>query len=359
MHVNCKGVPKPFWAEDVKWTFYVLNRSPTMVVKNMTPQEAWSGIKPSVVHFIIWGCIGHVHIPINKRSKLDNKSFPCVFLGVSDESKGYRLYDPSTKNIMTSKDVIFEEDKRWDWDSGFKEQIDAELTWGDDISDDESDENIITPRVDAEVEIVQEEKNTAERPRRSRRSSTWLRDYESGEGLSDPEEAAYLTYMDIEDPNNFICFKDLALMATQDNDDPLCFDDVVQEEKWRQAMDKEIISIEKNNTWSLTHLPKEAKKIGVKWLYKTKHNEHGKGYSQREVANYTEVYAAVARLDTVCSIIALATTRKWSIYQLHVKSAFLHGTLNEDVYIEQPKGYEQKGKEQMVYKLHKALYGLK
>lgn len=71
------------------------------------------------------------------------------------------------------------------------------------------------------------------------------------------------------------------------------------------------------------------------------------------------VYALVARLDTVRTIIALAANRNWSIFQLDVKSAFLHGTLNEDVYIEQPKGYEQEGKEQMVYKLYKALYKLK
>lgn len=84
-----------------------------------------------------------------------------------------------------------------------------------------------------------------------------------------------------------------------------------------------------------------------------------KGYAQRYGVDYTEVYALVARMDTVRLIIALAANRDWKLYQLDVKSAFLHGKLNEDVYVEQPKGYERKGSEESVYKQHKALYGLK
>jgi len=113
-----------------------------------------------------------------------------------------------------------------------------------------------------------------------------------------------------------------------------------------------------------------CKKIGVKWLYKTKLNELeevdkykarlvAKGYSQQYGVDYTEVFAPVARMDTVRMIVALAAQRNWTIYQLDVKSAFLHGKLSEDVFVEQPKGYKKKGSEGKVYQLHKALYGLK
>lgn len=84
-----------------------------------------------------------------------------------------------------------------------------------------------------------------------------------------------------------------------------------------------------------------------------------KGYSQQQGVDYTEVFAPVARMDTVRMIVALAAQRSWMIYQLDVKSAFLHGELSEDVYVEQPRGYERQGSEDKVYKLHKALYGLK
>lgn len=84
-----------------------------------------------------------------------------------------------------------------------------------------------------------------------------------------------------------------------------------------------------------------------------------KGYSQEHGIDYTEVYAPVARMDTIRTILATAARKAWNIYQLDVKSAFLHGVLVEDVYIQQPKGYVIDGEEEKVYKLHKALYGLK
>ena len=108
----------------------------------------------------------------------------------------------------------------------------------------------------------------------------------------------------------------------------------------------------------------------MKWIYKTKLNDSGKvdklkawlvakGYAQQHGVDYTEVFAPVARIDIVRMIVALAVQKSWLIYQLDVKSAFLYGELSEDLFVEQPKGYEQKGNEHKVYKLHKALYGLK
>ena len=173
-------------------------------------------------------------------------------------------------------------------------------------------------------------------------------DYVSGEGLSEDEV-------------------NMALVAPTD---PLYFKEAVKSANWRLAMDNEIKSIEKSKTWTLTELPTGAKRIGVKWAYKTKYNEHGKidkhkahlvaeGYSQKHEVDYTENFAPVARMDTVRMIIALAEQKDWKIFQLDVKSVFLHGELREYVYVEQPRGYEENGSDHLVYKLHKALYGLK
>ena len=137
---SAKKVSKPFWTEAVNWTFYLLNRCPMLVVKNVTPQEAWSGVKPLVEHLRVWDCLAHVHIPEAKRGKLDDKSFPCILFDMSDESKGYRLFDPKTKRIVVSKDVMFEEEKSWNQGPNYKEQIKAELVWGDDdFSSDKSE----------------------------------------------------------------------------------------------------------------------------------------------------------------------------------------------------------------------------
>ena len=104
-----RQVPKVFWPEAAVWATHVLNRSPTLSVKDMTPEEAWSGVKPSVQHFRVFGCISYVHVPDSQRKKLDDKSFKCILVGLSEESKGYKLYDPKGKKVVISRDVVFEE----------------------------------------------------------------------------------------------------------------------------------------------------------------------------------------------------------------------------------------------------------
>jgi hypothetical protein len=126
-----KQVPKVFWPEVVRWCVHVLNRSPTLAVQHSTPEEAWSGMKPTVEYFRVFGCLAHVHVPDQRRIKLDDKSILCVLLGVSDESKAYRLFDPVSKKIIVSRDVVFEETKGWNWDMSREEIISDVLEWGD------------------------------------------------------------------------------------------------------------------------------------------------------------------------------------------------------------------------------------
>ncbi|KAL5845343.1 hypothetical protein ACOSQ3_011396 [Xanthoceras sorbifolium] len=131
-------------------------------------------------------------------------------------------------------------------------------------------------------------------------------------------------------------------------------------------MNEEIKAIEKNDTWTLTTLPEGHEK----WVYKTKKNAKGevqrykarlvaKGYKQRAGINYGEVFAPVVRLESIKLMIALAAQQKWKIYQLDVKSTFLNGFLQEEVYVEQPMGYVKNGHEDKVYRLKKSFYGLK
>nr|KYP48895.1 Retrovirus-related Pol polyprotein from transposon TNT 1-94 [Cajanus cajan] len=111
--------------------------------------------------------------------------------------------------------------------------------------------------------------------------------------------------------------EDIVHMASVDSTNPICFEDAVKSTKWRQTMEDEIVAIEKNDTWKLVELPNGAKKIGVKWIYKTKLNEHGEvdkfkaqlvamGYSQNHGIDYNEVFAPIARMDIVTMVITLA-----------------------------------------------------
>ncbi|KAD4586296.1 hypothetical protein E3N88_23897 [Mikania micrantha] len=154
------------------------------------------------------------------------------------------------------------------------------------------------------------------------------------------------------------------------DDEPTSFEEAVTYKEWKEAMEAELSSIEKNSTWSLTDLPVGQKAIGLKWVFKLKKDANGhvtkckarlvaKGYVQRKGIDFEEVYAPVARMETIRLLLAIASREGWLVHHLDVKSAFLNGELQEEVYVKQPEGFEIKGKENKVYKLTKALYGLR
>ncbi|XXG89956.1 hypothetical protein AAC387_Pa12g1836 [Persea americana] len=110
-----KGLPKEYWAEAAACIAYLLNRCPTKSVRNKTPQEAWSGHKPSLAHLKIFGCVAYAQVPEAKRKKLDDRGEKCIFIRYSEESKAYKLYNPLTKKVVVSRDVVFSEEEAWKW----------------------------------------------------------------------------------------------------------------------------------------------------------------------------------------------------------------------------------------------------
>lgn len=152
--------------------------------------------------------------------------------------------------------------------------------------------------------------------------------------------------------------------------EPANFREAAKSEVWRNAMQEEINMIEKNGTWELVDRPKTRRVIQVKWIFKRKLRPDGsvykhkarlvvKGFAQQYGMDFSDTFAPVARHDTIRILLALAAQFEWRIYQLDVKSAFLNGWLNEEIFVEQPEGYEVKGQVHKVYLLRKALYGLK
>ncbi|PNX65799.1 cysteine-rich receptor-like protein kinase 25-like protein, partial [Trifolium pratense] len=188
--LNGRNVPKRFWPEAVVWATYVINRSPTLSVKNMTPEQAWRGTKPSVSFFKVFGCIGYVHVPDVKRKKLDAKGIKCVLLGVSEESKAYKLYDPIQKKIIISRDVVFDENQGWNWEDKNKskitedyESIDLEVTEPM-VGEDEPTSSVNNGNhADEENDHEDHDDNSSTEgeetslPPRTRKPPGWTRDY--------------------------------------------------------------------------------------------------------------------------------------------------------------------------------------
>ena len=151
--------------------------------------------------------------------------------------------------------------------------------------------------------------------------------------------------------------------------EPLKVEDALCDADWVVAMQEELNNFERNQVWSLVERPKQNV-VGTKWVFRNKQDEHGvvirnkarlvaKGYSQVEGLDFGETYAPVARLEAIRILLAYATHHDFKLYQMDVKSAFLNGPIQEEVYVSQPPGFEDPKKPDHVYKLHKALYGLK
>ena len=156
-------------------------------------------------------------------------------------------------------------------------------------------------------------------------------------------------------------------------DDPLTFSDAISSSNalfWKEAIKVEIDSILQNNTWELVDLPRGAKPIGCKWIFKKKLNLDGsidkykarlvaKGFTQKQNIDYFDTYAPVTRISSIRILIALASIYKLYIHQMDVKTAFLNGDLEEEIYMVQPEGCVVLDQGNKVCKLLKSLYGLK
>ena len=152
--------------------------------------------------------------------------------------------------------------------------------------------------------------------------------------------------------------------------EPLGIEEALKKKVWMNAMKEELEAIERNKTWELTKIPKKKKAISFRWVFKVKFKPNGsvgkhkaslvdRGFLHKPGLDYFEVFAPVARHETIRLVISLAANRSWPLVYLDVKSAFLNGPLQEEVYVSQPPGFVKKNQEGMVYKLHKSLYGLK
>jgi hypothetical protein len=137
----------------------------------------------------------------------------------------------------------------------------------------------------------------------------------------------------------------MALMCDLVEKEPTCFEKVIQKKEWVDAMTEEYQSIIKNDVWEIVPRPKIKDAISSKWIYKIKHaadrsiQKHkarfvAHGFSQKEGIDYEKTFAPVARYTSIKTIIVFAAKRKWKLHQMDVKTAFLNGVIEDEVYIE-------------------------
>ncbi|KAH9746316.1 hypothetical protein KPL70_004379 [Citrus sinensis] len=342
------GLPNSFWAEAAKTVCYILNRSPSTAIRLKTAMEMWTGKPADYSYLHAFGYPVYVMYNAQERTKLDPKSRRCIFLGYADGVKRYRLWDATAHKIVISRDVIFIENqlqRRDEDDSSVKEKSETIPVYVENNPED-SDSSEATPEHE-EQELVESEAPEVRRSTRDRRLPVW--------------HSEYVTEINV------------AYYLLTENGEPTTFHEALESSDvalWMTAMQEEIKALHKNKTWELVPLPHGRKAIGNKWVYKIKRDGNDqveryrarlvvKRYAQKECIDFNEIFSPVVRLTTVRIVLAMCATFDLHLEQLDVKTAFLHGELEEEIYMLQPEGFTETGKENLVCRLNKSLYGLK
>nr|AAR87214.1 retrotransposon protein, putative, Ty1-copia sub-class [Oryza sativa Japonica Group] len=336
--LDTAGLPKAWWGEALLTSNHVLNRVPNRN-KDKTPYEIWIGRKPSLSYLRTWGCLAKVNVPITKKRKLGPKTVDCVFLGYAHHSIAYRFLivksevpDMHVGTIMESRDATF-----------FERFFPMKDTHSGSNQPSEIIPSSITPPEQTEHthELVSEE-DVSEAPRRSKRQRT-------AKSFGDD----FTVYLVDDTPKSIS-----EAYASPDAD------------YWKEAVRSEMDSIIANGTWEVTERPYGCKPVGCKWVFKKKLRPDGtiekykarfvgKGYTQKEGEDFFDTYSPVARLTTIRVLLSLAASHGLLVHQMDVKTAFLNGELDEEIYMDQPDGFVVEGQEGKVCKLLKSLYGLK
>lgn len=359
-----------FWAEASAAAVYLHNRVSCKAMQTMTPYQGWHGRKPNVSHLHIFGCDAYYHIPKDERSKLEPKGQKCKFVGYSETQKAFRLYDPSSGKVKISRDVIFNENL-------------SEAPIMSPPCCDVADVDILTEhRVGGDASASNDRATVSNSIICSNDTQATIEVediIEPFHGFDAPEAAMDPSLKTsrirrkpdrlIEDPN-FLC------ATTEDSSsiiEPQSYEEAITSpdaKKWISAMEEEMSSLEENQTWRLEKLPSGRKTIKCKWVYKVKMDSFGhpvrykarlvaKGFSQKEGVDYDETFSPVVRHESVRAILSTAAANDLEILQLDVRTAFLHGELTEEIFMDQPTGFTSTAYPTNVCRLQKSLYGLK
>lgn len=419
-------VPTQHWPDAVATAVHLINRLPSKVLKFKTPLQSLSASVSLPAALMlpprVFGCVAYVHLPKNRRTKLDPCALRCLFLGYATHQKGYRCYDPGTKRTYVTMDVTFMESEPFYPSSSSTsslqgEKLDEELNWlnfewleyqnNTPIIDNDSTETSSGPDISLEskgpsdIEAIplgeapesphllvptdpppenipevsnfttSSPVNTIDTSARYNLPFRHNRGKPPNRYSPDIEErgsrypiANYVSTKHLPDPLKTFAHE----LSTCHI--PTTVQEALADPKWTQAIKEEMGALLKNQTWTLVPLPKGKKTVGCKWVFSIKHKVDGsverykarlvaKGYTQTYGVDYQDTFSPVAKLNTVRVLLSLAANLDWPLHQFDVKNAFLHGDLEEEVYMDTPPGYMASSKAKVVCKLQRALYGLK
>lgn len=315
------------WAEAVMTATYLMNRSPTRsLARGQTPFEAFHGKKPPIHHIRIFGCTAYSQIPKQKiRGKMEPRSKKMRMVGY-ESTNIYRLWDPVERRVTLTRDAVFNENELQ-----ASEEKAACLQPSETAERVESDETL--------SDIAKEALN--------------LLDFEAMEEEASVAASVRSAELDSSCPRSYAQAKRSYASA-----------------QWQAAMEKQMEALTTNETWNvvgLESLPSGAKVLSGKWVYTEKEQEDEKkiqktrwvvrGFEQKEEnIDWDDLTAATVRAQTMRILFAMAVEENWDVQQMDAVAVFLNGEIKDEVFVEMPMGWRERGK---ICKLKKTLYGLK
>ncbi|KAJ9556975.1 hypothetical protein OSB04_011589 [Centaurea solstitialis] len=316
-------LPISFWGHALETTAHILNRAPTKSVEK-TPYELWK-----------------VYVKRPTSEKLKPKSDKCFFVGYPRTTVGYYFYNPEENKVFVARNGKFLEEKFLS-SGNTRKNVDLQVV------DEENTAPIVEPEIQHENVEPQSEPIEEVQTHDLRRSSRVR-----------------------QEPDRYLGF--LVSQDSGDLNEPTSYGEAVsgsESEQWQEAMKAEMQSMYDNQVWELTDLPQHCSAVGRKWVFKKKTDMDGnvhtfkarlvaKGFTQTHGIDYDETFSPVAMLKSIRILMAISAYFNYEIWQMDVKTAFLNGKLTEDVYMEQPEGFEDPKNPNKVCKLLKSIYGLK
>ncbi|PKU78985.1 Retrovirus-related Pol polyprotein from transposon TNT 1-94 [Dendrobium catenatum] len=332
--MHAANLSLPFWAEAVSTANYLVNRLPSSTIQNQTPYYRLYGRHASYSHLRTFGCLCFPWTKPYAPHKLAPRSQVCIFLGYSSNHKGYRCLQIATNRIYISRHVVFCEHIFPFSSSDVPKTTDSVPSY--------MPPSLLVPPSTITGSKADQPKDIQPHPMQTRLRS----------GITKPKQIFNLSAI------------------TTDNSTPTTYSEASKHSHWREAMSTEFLALQNQGTWSLVPLPSDKPVIGSKWTFKIKLLPNGQvdRYKARLVAqgcsqvfglNFTETFSPVAKMATIRMLITVALNKQWQITQLDITNAFLHGELHDEVYMKQPRGFEDSNHPNHVCKLHKSIYGLR